>query len=1276
VNFRLILFGGFQLCSASGLPLPLTAKKARALLAYLTLAGERPQPRDKLASVLWTDSGSEQARTSLRQALTAIRKALGDAGDRALRTDADTIALIGASVDVTDFEAFAGETALGSLEQAGTLYRGDLLDGFYAGEPAFDDWVGAERERLRGLAISILVKLLAHHEQSGETERAIAYATRLIALDPLQEAVHRALMRLYDRQGRQAAAIKQYRLCRAVLQRELGVSPEPQTDALHQAMLRERRAAGASAHEETWGAVAPEEPAQKNLTGPELRQATVLLADLTGHESFMGDDPEAAHLLLTDYREETRKLARKHGGDMISAIGARVLLVFGVPIAYGNDSERAARAALAIADSMANLKKGVTARIGIASGQVLSTEDVDGVTLTGEPVGVATRIMEIAEAGAVLISNRVFQALADKLNAACLEGAMARAIGKPGHLWRVHSFHDHVESKPARPFVGRQPELRQLVGVAETCFASGAGMAILIRGEAGIGKSRLVEAFAGAANEQGFVCHKVLVLDFGSGTSSDPIRVLVRRLIGVRQGDTIEQHRNMIDRAVDNGLIERDQLVFVNDLLDTPQPDALRMAFDAMDNAARTRGVRELLSRLIQKGGSRRPLLIVIEDIHWADSLTLSYLAGIAAASKSFPVLLAMTTRIENDPINAAWRAVAHGCPLTTIDLGPLPDAEAKALATHYGHGNDEFARSCVNRAEGNPLFLDQLLRAGEAKGGLPDSLQSIVLARLDRLERADKRAVQAASVLGQRFALDVLRHLIDDPAYQCGVLVEEVIVRPEGEDYLFVHALIQEAVHASMLKSRRQDLHRRAASWYAGKDEELEAEHLEAAGDPGAVGAYLRAAERQSHLYRHERALRLAERGLRLAAADVVRFDFTYLMAQMLRELGRTVEAVTAFHKALDLDSDARRKCRALLGLASVLRIQDCYDEALAALVEAEAAASSLDDAEALAEIHHMRGNIHFPMGNIAACLAAHETALRYARITRAPEAEARALSGLGDAYYQRGRMLTAHDYFSGSVALAREHGLTRIEISNLPMLCVIDIYRLDFEAALLHAQTTLDLAARIGDYRTEIVTRVARSALYLIQADWEAAKRDASQAVALSQQVGARRFEAEASANLAAAIGSLGERAEAERLLDETWTLSLASGVNYSGPTVLGFLAGWTTDANKRRWALTEGEALLDQGCVGHAYLDFYKGAISASLAARDWDGAERYAEALANYTRDEPFPWTDFLIGFGRAMARVGRGDRSGDLRALLFSLREQGKPMTAALRDIDAAIGKFA
>ncbi|MFS8980124.1 hypothetical protein PO002_37680 [Cupriavidus necator] len=149
-------------------------------------------------------------------------------------------------------------------------------------------------------------------------------------------------------------------------------------------------------------------------------------------------------------------------------------------------------------------------------------------------------------------------------------------------------------------------------------------------------------------------------------------------------------------------------------------------------------------------------------------------------------------------------------------------------------------AASCIRRAEGNPLFLDQLLRGAEAGADeLPGTPQSIVLARLDRFCAADRQALQAAAVLGQRFSPAALRHLIEDPAYACERLVQAAMARPAGEDFLFMHALIHEAVYASLLKSRRQNLHRRAAAWHKGRAPALMAEHLDAAGDPSAPEAY-----------------------------------------------------------------------------------------------------------------------------------------------------------------------------------------------------------------------------------------------------------------------------------------------------------------------------------------------------------------------------------------------------------------------------------------------------
>ena len=162
-------------------------------------------------------------------------------------------------------------------------------------------------------------------------------------------------------------------------------------------------------------------------------------------------------------------------------------------------------------------------------------------------------------------------------------------------------------------------------------------------------------------------------------------------------------------------------------------------------------------------------------------------------------VVLIMTSRIEGDPIDGAWRSAARDSPLTTVDLAPLRKEEAVALAGEYFDAANVFAMTCVERAEGNPLFLDQLLRSAEdaTDDSVPSSVQSLVLARMDSLEALDKSALQAASVIGQRFSLDLLRHLINSPQYTCAGLVEHTLVRLDGEDYLFAQALIREGVYA-----------------------------------------------------------------------------------------------------------------------------------------------------------------------------------------------------------------------------------------------------------------------------------------------------------------------------------------------------------------------------------------------------------------------------------------------------------------------------------------------
>jgi predicted ATPase/DNA-binding SARP family transcriptional activator len=238
---RLTLLGGFQARLDQGPPLALPTRKSQALLAYLALQLGRAHPRDTLASLLWGGTRQESARASLRQALFSIRKGLGDAAG-ALRHEGDTLALEPAAVDAdtAGFERLVTAGTPEALAQAAELYAGDLLSGFALNEAPYEEWLLAERERLRELALEGLARLLAHQRKVGALEAGVQTAIKILGLDPLQEPVHRMLMRLYAELGRRGAALRQYQLCVAVLRRDLRIQPEADTTRLYKEILRQR----------------------------------------------------------------------------------------------------------------------------------------------------------------------------------------------------------------------------------------------------------------------------------------------------------------------------------------------------------------------------------------------------------------------------------------------------------------------------------------------------------------------------------------------------------------------------------------------------------------------------------------------------------------------------------------------------------------------------------------------------------------------------------------------------------------------------------------------------------------------------------------------------------------------------------------------------------------------------------------------------------------------------------------------------------------------------
>ncbi|HSG65269.1 MAG TPA: BTAD domain-containing putative transcriptional regulator, partial [Gammaproteobacteria bacterium] len=324
---RLELIGGCELRTPSGQPLKLTARKARALLAFLALQDGAPQSRERLAALLWEDADTELARTSLRQALSAIRRALPESGRSALHADALQIALDPdeLDVDVVRLRRLLADATSASLAIALDLYRGELLEGLDARSGAFDEWLGTERRSLRREVVVAAQKLRELCREAGDTTGEVAALTRVIALEPLNEPAYRELMEAYARSGRYTDALRQYQICRTALRRELDVAPEPATEALYRELMRRRRAASENdtlappQGEESSGprqTAAPEPtPEPAAVANRALREAVVLLVnihDLTAQQSEL--DPEDASELVGRIHSRADAVVREYGG--------------------------------------------------------------------------------------------------------------------------------------------------------------------------------------------------------------------------------------------------------------------------------------------------------------------------------------------------------------------------------------------------------------------------------------------------------------------------------------------------------------------------------------------------------------------------------------------------------------------------------------------------------------------------------------------------------------------------------------------------------------------------------------------------------------------------------------------------------------------------------------------------------------------------------------------------------------------------------------------------
>lgn len=1001
--------------------------------------------------------------------------------------------------------------------------------------------------------------------------------------------------------------------------------------------------------------------APESLT--EQRYATILFADLTGYTALTETtDPEDIATLLQRLRATLAPLIEAHGGTVNQYVGDEIMAVFGVPIAHRDDARFAVRTALRLHAAMGEVSAGagLALHCGIASGLVVARRSdarAGAWTLTGDAVNVAARLRSLAGAHELLVSGECWQQVAPYFTGASLGPIEVKGREQPVVPYRVIEERD-ASAAPAGPLHGREAECARLFALLDECLASGRSAAAVIAGEAGIGKSRLAREVLSAARERGFDCHVATAYDFGATRDDEPLVCWTRSLLGVpsASGDGA--------RATLRTLVERAPLgpalnFALYDLADLEPPAEARAMLAALDAEGRAQTRHAALLTLLRRATVAAPLLLYLDDLHNADASLNNAVQALVDVAGDIPLLILATQRTAA----ATGSEVGSGPRLrgaTRIELSALPAPAAQAIAESFaGDLPAASLAAAIERANGNPLFLEQLLRNVALAPGkdVPGTVLSLVQSRIDELPDPDRRAIQAAAILGQRWSLEALRYLVVDPAYSPAPLVTHALVSSDGAGFAFRHGLLRDGAYASILNSTRRALHVKAGEWFSSHAETaLAAEHFERAGDPRAATAYLDAAKSAAMRYQFERALSLADKGLAVGAGDpLVRCALFMARATCLSELGRVNESIESASAAHDLTEDARVRFDALLTIAAGMRLTDQIDAGLAALHTAESLHGAAVEPGALARLHHLRGNLLFPSGRAADCQREHALAFTLAQAAGDHEAEANALSGLGDAYFLEGRMRSANTEFRRTVALAHEHGYLRIEVAATQIVGWTSHFLLEFDEAAALGRTAVELARRVVHPRAELI---ARSMLFWVEAivrhNPEFDESYIRTNIDLAQQLGAKRFEAQAWMACGFFRYLHGERDTALADVHLSLAICREHGMGYIGPFAYAVQALLEPTHAAARAALTAGEAELARGCVSHNHLYLHALGVDAMLAHGDWERASRHCDSLITLTAAEPLPWSDFLVARGRALLRHGRGERNTTLHHELQEL----------------------
>ncbi|MCA0927097.1 adenylate/guanylate cyclase domain-containing protein [Ruegeria profundi] len=994
----------------------------------------------------------------------------------------------------------------------------------------------------------------------------------------------------------------------------------------------------------------------------ERRDVTTIFADLSSYTQLSRElDKEDLHDVLSCLFDRFNEIVIRMGGTVERHIGDCVMAVFGAPVSFGNDSERALRTSVEMHRAMEDISRRfgreLTVHIGAAAGNVLFSKRGYGqrkdqdFTLTGDTVNLASRLADQAGPKETLIDDKIFLSLSQSIHCDAPVSLQVKGYESPV---LAHRFVGFGKAVAQNKIVGRDREVELLGRALDGTISRRTGETLYLRGDAGIGKTRLVQETLLKAKAKGFDRHSALFLDFGLGDAESPVNKIISSMCGLGEHARESAVMSVIKRLTEADVLNEISTLFMVQILGVKPDHEMSVMLGAMSDTARVEGLHETIRRVVRHFSAQTPQLIVLEDVHWADPKMLPMINILVDESQANPVFLLLTSRMEGYVMDMDIAPIESSARVRRMTLGALKSADAMELAQMTIRVTNQMVDECIEKAQGNPLFLVQMLaHANDVDGLVPSSIQSLIQARFDRLAPQDKKILHAAAVLGQRFTMSAVTQIAEVSVYDERPLLDAALIKPVDDGYLFAHALIRDAILSTILRKDLRALHLAAANWFAKRDVVLYAQHLSFAEDPRAADAFLSAARDARDAFQSDDALDFAQKGLNCDPDPNTRGALLRVKGDVLRESGDSEKSITCFREAQDCAAHALDKCRSLIGIAAAMRILDRIDEAYAVLDEAQTIAEGGTLLSELSNVHYLRGSLHFPRGDLDGCQEEHSKSLEYAQRADLPERQALALSGLGDAAYARGRMFTAHEVIENCLQLCEQHGLGAVKSANLFMLATTKIYMNQTEQALACALQSAELAQKLGTHRPEIVSRLTAGWILTSMARYAEARSEIDRGNKLAERIAAKRFLPFLEETLARIEFEQGNDIEAERLAEAALTKVREMALDtFIGPWVMSTVALTTSNAARRVEILREGEALLAKGCVGHNYFRFYRNAMQACLNAEAFEDAERLAAALEDYTADEPTPWSQYHIQRTRALTNKARGMPDNDA---LTSLR---------------------